>query len=147
MSATCYAKHHFGPGTDWRWLKAQAIAESNLRPSAKNPSGSTGIMLILPSTFREIQETNPHFASLRNLAGTSPPASTTTAIFNKRWLKPVGRFDDHLRYTFASCNAGFGRISKAFRNAGGSDGAPLPWPDIATHSLGKDASMSRRFEV
>jgi membrane-bound lytic murein transglycosylase F len=60
-----YAKHYFGPGTDWRWFKAQAIAESNLRPSAKNPSGATGIMQILPSTFREIRETNPHFASLR----------------------------------------------------------------------------------
>ena len=129
-----YAKHYFGPGMDWRWFKAQAIAESNLRPSAKNPSGATGLMQILPSTFREIRQTNPSFASLREPRWNIAAGIYYDRYLYKRWLKRTGRLDDHLDYTFASYNAGFGRISKAFRKAGGSDGAPLPWPDVAIHS-------------
>jgi soluble lytic murein transglycosylase-like protein len=132
-----YAKHYFGPGTDWRWFKAQAIAESNLRPGAKNPSGATGIMQILPSTFREIRQTNPSFASLSEPRWNIAAGIYYDRYLYKRWLKRVGRLDDHLDYTFASYNAGFGRISKAFRKAGGGDGTPLPWLDVAIHSPGE----------
>ncbi|MEW8168011.1 MAG: transglycosylase SLT domain-containing protein, partial [Candidatus Thiodiazotropha endolucinida] len=42
-----YTKHYFGPHIDWYWFKAQAIAESGLKPTAKSPAGAKGIMQIL----------------------------------------------------------------------------------------------------
>ena len=41
-----YSKHYFGPGVDWHWFKAQAIAESGLKPGASSKSGARGIMQI-----------------------------------------------------------------------------------------------------
>ena len=31
-----YAKRYFGAGTDWRWFKAQGMAESDLTPSVRS---------------------------------------------------------------------------------------------------------------
>ena len=45
-----YSKHYFGPHVNWKWFKSQAIAESNLKPAARSPTGAVGIMQILPST-------------------------------------------------------------------------------------------------
>ena len=45
-----YTKHYFGPHFDWRWFKAQGIAESGLRPNAHSSAGAKGIMQILPAT-------------------------------------------------------------------------------------------------
>lgn len=132
-----YSKRYFGPGFDWRWFKAQAIAESNLRANARNPSGATGIMQILPSTFREIRGKNPSFLSLHEPRWNIAAGIYYDRYLYERWHKRVGKFEEHLDYTFASYNAGFGRISKAFRKAGGSDGEPLPWNQVAAHSPGE----------
>src|SRR5689334_7320638 len=56
-----YTKRYFGPSFDWRWFKAQAITESHLLPDARSAAGARGLMQILPSTFAEIQQANPHF--------------------------------------------------------------------------------------
>jgi membrane-bound lytic murein transglycosylase F len=128
-----YSKRYFGPGFDWRWFKAQAIAESNLRPKARNPSGATGIMQILPTTFREIRDKNPSFASLHDPRWNIAAGIYYNRYLHQRWHERIGRFDEQLDYTFASYNAGFGRISKAFRKAGGAD-KPLPWTAVAAHS-------------
>ena len=39
-----YGKRFFGPGFDWRLFKAQAMAESNLSPTARSHCGARGIM-------------------------------------------------------------------------------------------------------
>ena len=128
-----YAKRYFGPAFDWRWFKAQGIAESNLRPKARNPSGATGIMQILPTTFREIRKENPSFTSLHDPRWNIAAGIWYDRYLYKRWHERVGTFDEHLDYTFASYNAGFGRISKAVRKAGGAV-QPLPWADVAVHA-------------
>lgn len=40
-------------GLDWLKLKAQAMAESNLDPTAISPHGAEGIAQFLPATFAE----------------------------------------------------------------------------------------------
>ncbi|MBK5971073.1 MULTISPECIES: transglycosylase SLT domain-containing protein [Thiorhodovibrio] len=129
-----YSKRYFGPGFDWRWFKSQAIAESNLRPEAYNPSGATGLMQILPSTFKEIQGKNPSFSSLAETRWNIAAGIYYDRYLYQRWRKRIGVSDQHLFYTFASYNAGFGRVSKAYRKAGGDeDDAVLPWYQVAPY--------------
>lgn len=128
-----YSKRYFGPGFDWRWFKAQGIAESNLRPGALNPSGATGLMQILPSTFEEIQGKNPGFASLAEPRWNIAAGIYYDRYLYQRWRKRVGMSDQHLFYTFASYNAGFGRVSRGLKKAGGETGEVLPWHRVAPH--------------
>ena len=59
-----YTKHYFGPHIDWRWFKAQGIAESGLSPEASSSAGAKGIMQILPATYEDIRSKNPHFSRI-----------------------------------------------------------------------------------
>ena len=109
----------FGPGMDWKWMKAQAIAESALNPQAVSPVGAMGIMQIMPPTWEEIREAlnlddEPFIPHLNIKAG---------IYYNKRlyrvWKAETGI--ERLRFTFASYNAGLGNIIKAQRLADQSD--------------------------
>jgi soluble lytic murein transglycosylase-like protein len=59
-----YSKRYFGVNKDWRWFKAQAIAESNLDSNAKSWVAARGVMQIMPKTFEDLQKKNPEFASI-----------------------------------------------------------------------------------
>src|SRR5512143_489624 len=37
-----YSQRYFGPFVDWRWFKAQAVAESLLNPQAHSIAGARG---------------------------------------------------------------------------------------------------------
>ena len=50
-----YSEKHFGSSFDWRWFKAQGIAESMLDPDAESWCGAKGIMQIMPGTFKDIK--------------------------------------------------------------------------------------------
>ena len=65
-----YTKRFFGAGFDWKWFKAQAIAESNLRQDAKSWVNAKGIMQIMPRTFHEIKRRTPPLLTSTNRAGT-----------------------------------------------------------------------------
>jgi membrane-bound lytic murein transglycosylase F len=111
-----YSKHYFGAGFDWRWFKAQAIAESSLRPRVKSKAGAKGLMQILPSTFAEIKKKNPHFKSIN-----SPKWNIAAGIYYdrqlyRRWSKDITR-SERLPFVFGSYNAGFGNVRKAYRKA------------------------------
>ena len=54
-----YSKRYFGPAFDWHYFKAQAIAESRLKATAKSKVGALGVMQIMPKTFEEIARKNP----------------------------------------------------------------------------------------
>ena len=63
-----YSKRHFGVGFDWRYFKAQAVAESNLRPDATSRAGAVGVMQIMPRTYEEIRNKNPGITGFRRAA-------------------------------------------------------------------------------
>ncbi len=112
-----YTKRYFGPLFDWRWFKAQGIAESGLNPRARSKTGAIGIMQILPSTFREIRKKNPLVKNLRD-----PEWNIAAGIFYDRhlyrkWDYPVPT-RDRLLLAFASYNAGFGAVMRAKKKAG-----------------------------
>jgi membrane-bound lytic murein transglycosylase F len=111
-----YSKHYFGPLFEWQWFKAQAIAESGLREAANSPTGARGLMQILPSTFREIRRSNPHFEDIR-----APRWNIAAGIYYDRSLYdqwPGVADQQRLYFSFASYNAGLGGIRSACRRAG-----------------------------
>ncbi len=106
-----YTKRYFGPFFDWHWFKAQAIAESGLNDKAKSHMGAVGLMQILPSTFHDINKRNPHFDEVN-----TPRWNIAAGIYYDRTL--YRKFNnsstqDKLYKTFASYNAGYGRMLKA----------------------------------
>ena len=108
-----YSKRFFGPGFDWRWFKAQGIAESGLQEDAESWVGAKGIMQIMPATLREIAEKS----DLPVLDNADPGANIAAGIFYDRNL--YQRWDDiperreRLAFTFASYNGGRSRILRA----------------------------------
>ncbi|MDX2503760.1 MAG: transglycosylase SLT domain-containing protein [Gammaproteobacteria bacterium] len=109
------SKHYFGPGFDWHWFKAQGIAESGLNPKAKSSAGAVGIMQIMPATYGDILKSKPNLGNIED-----PRWNIAAAIFYNRqlykaWKKKNISIDERLNFTFASYNAGFGRMSKAMK--------------------------------
>ena len=108
-----------GQPLDWRWFKAQGMAESSLNPTAISPAGARGVMQLMPATSAEIA---------RELDLPDEP-------FNPLWNIKFGVYYDwkmwriwekeqdleRLRFMFASYNAGAGNIIKAQRLASPTD--------------------------
>jgi membrane-bound lytic murein transglycosylase MltF len=111
-----YAKRYFGTGFDWKWFKAQAIAESHLKPDAKSWVNAKGIMQLMPKTFHEIKKKNPSFVDINE-----PRWNIAAGIYYDRRLYKKWRaerpFKDKISFTFASYNAGFRNIVKAQKKA------------------------------
>ena len=132
-----YTKRYFGPGFDWHWFKSQGVAESGLRNHAVSNVGAVGIMQILPSTYGDIHKKSPYLS-----AGTlSDPRWNIAAgifydrILYKRWLKTLDQStpEDDLYMTFASYNAGHGKISRVLKKAAKQTGNIEGWDDIKHH--------------
>ena len=108
-----YSKRFFGVGFDWRWFKAQGIAESSLQEDAKSWVGAKGIMQIMPATLEEIAEKS----SLPVLGTTDPGHNIAAGVFYDRHLYDL--WDDipdaheRLAFTFASYNGGRSRMLRA----------------------------------
>ena len=136
-----YSKHYFGPNLDWHWFKAQAIAESGLETDAINKSGARGIMQILPSTYHEIQEANPHMKDIY-----SPRWNIAAGIYYdrqlyKRWQSaPPG--EERLYFTFGSYNAGYTRIKNTLKKI---DTPAVTWENIEHHVPGQTRHYIRRI--
>jgi len=111
-----YSKRYFGPLFDWHWFKAQAIAESGLDDDAESHVGAQGLMQIMPDTLTEISEKNPHLIKVE-----SPHWNIAAGIYYDRTLyrkfKNTAE-QDKLYMTFASYNAGYGRILNASKRLG-----------------------------
>jgi membrane-bound lytic murein transglycosylase F len=108
-----YSKRYFGPLFDWHWFKAQAIAESGLSHDAKSQVGALGLMQIMPSTFEDISKKNPHFTELK-----TPKWNIAAGIYYDRTLYRKFKktaAQDKLYMTFASYNAGYGRMLNALK--------------------------------
>lgn len=109
-----YTKRYFGPAFDWRWFKAQAIAESNLDPQISSHAGAIGLMQILPATYREIRERNPHFKRIRDPEWNIAAGIYYDRLLYRKWREPLPD-RDRLLLAFASYNAGYVRIRRIFR--------------------------------
>ena len=127
-----YTKHYFGPHVDWHWFKAQGIAESGLNPNARSPVGARGIMQIMPATYAEIKSKNPLIA-----AGIDDPKWNIAAgiyydrSLYRKWKARKIASEARLNFAFASYNAGFGNMLKAFKRAKRKHGDAREWEKVA----------------
>lgn len=122
-----YSKRYFGPYFDWQWFKAQAIAESNLNPKARSWVGAQGIMQIMPATFEEIKNKNPHFRDVNTPRWNIAAGIYYDRMLYRKWEHGLSE-QERLFLSFASYNAGLGNIRKAYKRS------PSPirkWDDIA----------------
>lgn len=125
-----YAKRYFGVGFDWRVFKAQGLAESGLAAGARSGVGARGVMQLMPSTFREIQSSNPEFRSVDD-----PEWNIAAGIYYDRqqwrlWKGDVADADHH-RFMFGSYNAGRVPILTAQRVAREERLDPLLWSSVS----------------
>jgi membrane-bound lytic murein transglycosylase F len=112
-----YSKRYFGPAFDWRYFKAQAVAESRLKAEAKSRVGAVGVMQIMPKTFEEIARKEPTIKGNRK----QPRWNIAAGIFYDRMIWKAWTaerpFQDRINFMFGSYNAGKGNILKAQRIA------------------------------
>ena len=107
-----YTKRYFGPGFDWKWFKAQAVAESNLNHKAKSWVNAKGIMQLMPRTFNEIKKKNPSFIDINEPRWNIAAGIYYDKQIYKKWKAPRP-FVDRMNFTFAGYNAGFRTIVRA----------------------------------
>ncbi len=112
-----YSSRFFGPFVDWRWFKAQAVAESLLNEKAESPVGAQGLMQLMPSTYQEIRVGRPEWGDIH-----SPLWNIAAGLYYNRMLyrKWHGAFHGEERFLImlASYNAGFYRVREALERVG-----------------------------
>ncbi len=123
-----YTERYFGSDADWRWFKAQAFVESNLRENVLSHKGAVGIMQIVPGTYAHIRKINKRF---RGKALTSPEWNIAAGIYYNRVLARIlekRQVDgpDRFRLMFAAYNAGSTRVLRALGEGGTDVAARLP---------------------
>jgi membrane-bound lytic murein transglycosylase F len=125
-----YTKRYFGPAFDWRLFKAQAMAESSLRTTARSSAGARGIMQLMPTTFQEIQSRNPEITGRWD----HPEWNIAAGIAYARQLWTMWTDDsvtDHLReFVLSSYNAGRVTLLRAQKVAQDHALDPRLWPSI-----------------
>ena len=124
-----YSKHYFGVGFDWRIFKAQAMAESGLRPEAVSSAGARGVMQLMPSTFALIASARPAYVSIDD-----PQWNIAAGILHDRYLWTVWAdkavVDDQHRFMFGAYNAGEVTIARAQGVARREQLNPAAWPSV-----------------
>ncbi len=124
-----YSKRYFGAPFDWRFFKAQGMAESELNANAKSWVGARGIMQLMPSTFALIASKRPEFRSIDD-----PEFNIAAGIMHDRWLWTVWQKrvpdDERHRFMFGSYNAGEGPILRACVAARGAHLSDAEWTSI-----------------
>ena len=125
-----YSKRNFGPNFDWRYFKAQAIAESRLKKNAQSQVGAVGIMQIMPRTYAEIVKRSRYIKG----SGNNPQWNIAAGIYYNRsiWkiFKAERPFQDRLDFMFGAYNAGKGNILKAQRHTMSTELNPNLWTSI-----------------
>lgn len=139
-----YSKRYFGPGFDWRWFKAQAIAESRLNHNAKSHVGAIGVMQLMPATYAEIRDKNPHFKDI-----STPRWNIAAGIYYNRYLFTHQVWDgmpdeEKLLVAFAAYNAGLGGVLKAHRKL--QPKRAKAWQEIAPHSPRETRGYVKRIK-
>lgn len=108
-----YSKRYFGADFDWRWWKAQSMAESALDSTAQSYCGAQGIMQIMPGTWKQIaskiEVTSPWIVKDAIQAGIWYDARMWAI-----WTSPRPK-RERIYFTMASYNAGAHNIIRAQR--------------------------------
>lgn len=138
-----YTKHYFGPHIDWRWFKAQGIAESGLRADAVSPRGAKGIMQILPATYAEIRKKNPHFTRIDQPRWNIAAGIYYDRMLYRKWKKGLPT-QERLAFALASYNAGYRNMLRAFLRAR-KKAEVKSWKQVAPHAPGETRYYVRRI--
>jgi|SaaInlStandDraft_3_1057020.scaffolds.fasta_scaffold80232_1 soluble lytic murein transglycosylase-like protein len=125
-----YTKHYFGPHFNWRWFKAQAIAESNLNPKARSHVGAMGIMQIMPRTYTDIKKKNPHFFSVNTPKWNIAAGIYYDRYLYRKWQKGFST-QERLALMFGGYNAGHGTMRKAYKKALKKHKKVRKWSQVA----------------
>jgi membrane-bound lytic murein transglycosylase F len=126
-----YTKRYFGPAFDWRWFKAQGLAESRLDSAARSRNGARGIMQLMPSTFEAIRSRAPDLQSVDD-----PEMNIAAGMRHNRALwqmyPDAATLLDQRHFMFASYNAGRTTIRRAQRVARRATLDPRLWASIVS---------------
>lgn len=125
-----YTKRFFGPGFDWRYFKAQAVAESRLKADARSHVGAVGVMQLMPATFKEIRKKNPVIKGTREQPRWNIAAGICYDRLIWRVWKAERSFLDRLRFTFGAYNAGKANVFRAQARAESKGLNPNVWASI-----------------
>lgn len=124
-----YSKRYFSIAFDWRYFKAQAMAESELNPRARSRVGARGLMQLMPSTYQQIVTHRPDFTSIDD-----PEWNVAAGILHDRdlWTMWSATVDDEARppFMFGAYNAGEGPITRAAAVAKAKKLDHVHWPAI-----------------
>ena len=124
-----YTKRYFGPGFDWRYFKAQGMAESGLDPNATSYVGARGVMQLMPTTYAAIASRRPDFGAIND-----PEWNIAAGIMHDRYLWKLWSASISERerpaFMFGSYNAGEGTIKRAQSTAQDVVGSAAEWAHI-----------------
>ena len=114
-----YAKRYFGPNVDWRWFKAQGIAESALQDKARSSVGAKGVMQIMPATGKQVA------SSLgRSHSGTDLYEVDHNVLLGSAYYRQLlDRFGGNRVFALTAYNAGPHRVDRWRHKAG--EGVPV----------------------
>ncbi len=126
-----YSKRYFGVGFDWRYFKAQGLAESDLEPTARSHAGARGVMQLMPGTYAMIKSRRPELGAIED-----PEWNIAAGIMHdrslwRRWQEHESD-EERLRFMFGSYNAGEGTILRAKNVARAEQLDALTWNSIET---------------
>ena len=90
-------------------------------------------MQIMPRTYTEIKKKNPYLRDIR-----SPKWNIAAALYYnrklyKRWNKNLSK-EERLNFTFASYNAGYTGVKRAFNKAKSKHGEVDFWEEAAVYA-------------
>lgn len=102
---------------DWRLLKAQALAESNLDPDAVSPVGAKGLAQFMPPTWQEWWDRVYGARGLPRGPRTNPERSIELQAAYMRQLLDVFQ---SVNKALAAYNWGWGRVRRHLQEWGGS---------------------------
>jgi membrane-bound lytic murein transglycosylase MltF len=108
---------------DWLLMAAQGYQESQLNQAVRSPVGAIGVMQVMPSTGKELGVGNISEVEANIHAGVKYMRWMIDRYYDK---EPMTKLDKAL-FTFASYNAGAGRISQLRKEAANRGLDPNVW--------------------
>lgn len=113
---------------NWLRLKAQGMAESNLKPAAISHCGAIGIMQIMPATGKELGYTEKE---LLDPEKNIPAGATYMIKMLEMWKRKIPDIKERWYFALASYNAGAGNIRSARRKAIINGWESLDWCTVS----------------